>query len=217
LREDCDQIFHLGDAIAIGAYSAEVLDHLLLHDVRLIMGNHEVYFLSKLPEKHPDMSIGEYEHQKWVASSLGRLHRSVIKRSSFRHDEVFKGISLSFMHYALKPDYTAGNNFKDFSKALASENIDDIFSRETADIVFFGHIHRVLDICGESGRRYVCPGSLGCQKDDFADYCIVNIRSGSYTIDHRRVKYDKARAIADLDDRKVPEREFIKKAFYGVA
>ncbi len=216
LREDCEKIYHLGDAIAIGAYSSEVLELMLQYDVKLIMGNHEAYFLAQPEVKQENMSDGEFAHQKWVAGTMGRLHRRAIKNCVFRHDEIINGYSLAFMHYALNSDLSSEKKFTPFIKDLNHNNIDDVFGEDEADIIFFGHLHKVVDISGISGKRYINPGALGCQKDDNADYCIVSISNGTYEVIHRKVKYDKSRAIAELDNREVPEREFIKKTFYGI-
>ena len=53
-REGYDLLVHLGDAIAIGPFPAECLERLLaLPRARLLMGNHDVWFASGLPEPRP--------------------------------------------------------------------------------------------------------------------------------------------------------------------
>lgn len=215
-REDCEKIYHLGDAIAIGAYSAEVMEMMMHYNVKLIMGNHEAFILSDSDDKPRNMSEGEFVHQKWIAGTLSRLHRRVIKNCVLRHDEIINGYRIAFMHYALEAGPVEENKFKDFEKNINSENIDDLFGKLEADIVFFGHLHKILDITGKSGVRYINPGALGCQKDDLADYCLATISNGVYEIDFRKVRYNKTQAIEELDNRNVPEREYIKRVFYGV-
>lgn len=214
-REDCERIYHLGDAIAIGAFSAEVMELLLHFNVNLILGNHEEFFLSQPNAEQRNMSDGEFAHQKWVFNSLSRLHRRVISNCPYRHDEIVNGYRLAFMHYALETDAEFGKKFREFEKYLSNDNIDEVFGETGTDIVFFGHMHKTLDITGKSGVRYVNPGSLGCQKDNLADYCIATVRNGIYEINFKKVRYNKALAIEELDKRNVPEREFIKKTFYG--
>ena len=209
------KIYHLGDAIAIGAYPVEVLEMLMQYNVLMLMGNHEEYFLSQPEAKQGNMTDGEFEHQKWVAGTLKEWHRRVIKKFSFRHDEIINGYMLAFMHYALKPDSTAEKKFKGFLKDINADNVDEVFEEAEADIIFFGHLHKVMDIICKTGKRYINPGSLGCQKDVFADYCIISIRNGAYEVEHKKVRYDKKTALDEMDNRDMPEREFIKRVFYG--
>lgn len=215
-REDCEKIYHLGDAIAIGAYPAEVMESLMHNNVQLIMGNHEEFFLSQPNVKQESMSEGEFTHQKWVSDALSRLHRRIISNSPYRYDEIINGYRLSFMHYALSSDTESEKKFSRYVKKLSDDNIDEVFGDIKADIVFFGHMHTTLNLTGKSGVKYINPGSLGCQKDDLADYCIVTISNGIYKIDFKKIKYDKITAIEELDNRNVPDREFIKRVFYGV-
>jgi hypothetical protein len=53
--EECDAIFHVGDAIAIGPYPAECLDLMQgTSNLICVSGNHDLYSVNGLPDPQPD-------------------------------------------------------------------------------------------------------------------------------------------------------------------
>lgn len=70
--KNCDAIYHLGDAVAIGPYPGECLKILLAHpNLKLVMGNHDQWFAYGLPTPVPDwMSKGEIIHHRWLEKTF---------------------------------------------------------------------------------------------------------------------------------------------------
>jgi hypothetical protein len=61
----------------------------------------------------------------------------------------------------------------------------------------------------------VNPGSLGCAPKRVARYTLVEYAQGNYRLAHRAVSYDDSELLNAFERRKVPEREFIYRAFLG--
>ena len=75
-----DLLVHTGDAISIGPFPAECLDILLgLPRARLLMGNHDAWFVEGLPTPQPSwMSDSEGLHQRWTHAQLDPALRMTI-------------------------------------------------------------------------------------------------------------------------------------------
>ncbi len=210
--EACDVIFHVGDAIAIGPYPAECLD--LMQDtsnLTCVSGNHDLYFVNGLPDPQPDwMSDGEVQHQLWTHEQLGIQRRSLISQWPLVHEDVFEGVKTVFVHYG-KAD--PGNDFVKVVRNPDDADLDKLFAEFRAEFLFFGHDHAPSDVEGKI--RYINPGSLGCCPQAVARYTIVEFMEGRAEIQHRSLSYDDKELFEAFEDRKVPERDFIYKVFFG--
>ena len=102
-NEECELIYHLGDAIAIGPFPSETVD--LIRDtknMKCIIGNHDIYYLNGLPKPQPGwMNDGEVRHQTWTHDQLGDERRSIISKWPFVLQEEFDGVKSIFVHYGL--------------------------------------------------------------------------------------------------------------------
>ncbi len=207
-----DRLYHTGDAIAIGPQPAECLELLLdTPNARFVMGNHETYFLDGLPTPQPSwLSDGEVQHQHWTHARLGPQMRSVIETWPFSLQHEFAGVRTAFVHLALD---TSGRDFVPLVRPATDAGLDAAFSSLEAQLVFFGHDHAPADVEGRA--RYVNPGSLGCCEEALARYCIAEFDRGRYKIEHCAVPYDDSALFYAFEQRQVPERAFIYRAFLG--
>ncbi len=211
--EGYDLLFHTGDAIAIGPYPAECVDLLLnTPNAQLLMGNHESYFVDGLPEPRPAwISEGEVEHQRWTHARLGPSLRRVLAQWPYLMEQDFGGVQTVFAHYGLAP---SGRDFAPIIKNPIAPDLDQMFAlHSNAALVFYGHHHSGSDVQGRA--RYVNPGSLGCCDKAVARYCLVEFHRGQYTVEHHSVPYDDTELLRSFEQRGVPERQFIYKAFFG--
>lgn len=210
--EGCDLIFHVGDAIAIGPYPAECVD--LLHstaNLKCTAGNHDLYFVRGLPDPRPAwMSDGEVRHQAWTHAQLGAGRRSIVAAWPLVHEEVFEGVHVVFIHYALDP---SGKGFAGIARQPSGADLDPMLAQYRASIVFFGHDHSASDVQGES--RYINPGSLGCCPQAQARYTVVTFSGQQADIQRRSIPYDDQELYEAFEKRNVPERDFIYRAFFG--
>jgi len=100
-RLECDVVYSLGDAIAIGPHPAECLD-LLLEAPGLVclMGNHDAWYVRGLPQPRPEwLSEGEIAHQRWVHAQLGPGRRGAVARWPWVVSETFDGVRVTLLHY----------------------------------------------------------------------------------------------------------------------
>jgi len=211
-REGCDAIYHTGDVIGIGPYPAECI--LLILDrphIRLIMGNHDAWFVHGLPQPRPTwMTKGELAHHQWVHAQLDPSLRSVVARWPYVIQEQISGVRVVFTHYG--PD-DSGRGFVPVIRDARPEDLDGMFGEYDADVVFYEHHHPLADLQGRA--RYVNPGSLGCHTEPLARFLILDCANDTYTVQHRAVPYDDRPLFAAFEDRAVPERETIRRIFFG--
>lgn len=207
-REGYDLIFHTGDTIGIGPYPRECLELLLsLSNANFVLGNHDAYAISGLPV---EMEKGEIEHQIWTHSLLTPQIRSALAKWSYLAECEIEGVKTAFLHYGLD---SSGQRFKPVIQHASTTELDMIFPLSSPDIIFYGHDHNESDLKGRA--RYINPGSLGCCQNSVARYCVVEFRQGIYKIENRSVPYDRSELFKEFERRRVPERDFICRTFFG--
>lgn len=215
-RERCAVTYHLGDSIAIGPYPKETVDLLIENNVIMLMGNHEQYYLSDQDRLKSFLPEYELKHQIWIKSKLGMEYKDRLKDLPYFIKENFYGIEVLLQHYPLNPDIINKKRFKPICKEQTPIKLTELFKERNERLIFYGHHHPYNDcMINESGRRFINPGSLGCSHDNFARYCIAEFFSEGYNVYFKKVEYNKELTINEMKNRKVPEREFICKAFYG--
>jgi predicted phosphodiesterase len=207
-----DRIYHLGDAIAIGPYPAECVDRIAGRlNMSTLLGNHELYFLRGVPAPQPAwMSDGEVQHQRWTHHQLGERRRSVIASWQMRLEEEIEGVQVLFIHYGLSG---SGDDFYGEVRHPQAVDLDRVFAAEDAQVIFFGHDHTPVNLKGRA--HYVNPGSLGCQPKALACYITAEFEAGQVRVQHHAVSYDDWELYRAFEERDVPERVFIYKAFFG--
>lgn len=94
--------------------------------------------------------------------------------------------------------------------------VRDVFGQDGATLLFVGHTHwaqdRQLD-----GLRVINPGAVGnpLYPNLFASYVLLTADSVDYTVEFRRVEYDRAAVVAELNRLRHPSAEFIIKHVRG--
>lgn len=209
-NEHCDEIISLGDAIAIGPKPKAVLDLLIDEEVTMIKGNHEAYYLMTEEElKENILSEGEVNHQLWVQHVLKDQYKLMLQKLPYQITRMIHGKQVVFMHYAMIDDW-----FKNFVDEPDADTLYQMFD-EDVQLVFYGHHHPAYELYDANREiHYINPGSLGCSKDAYARYVILDINENTYKIYKKWVSYDKEKTLKALDEEEVPERGFIKKIFF---
>lgn len=210
-QQGYDLLVHTGDVIGIGPFPAECLERLCsLPRVQLILGNHDAWFARGLPNPIPDwMSEGEVAHQHWTHDQLDPAHRSEVATWPLLHIQDLAGLSCTFLHYAL----TDTLDWQPVVRNPTLADLDRVFANYATPLIFYGHHHPFSDIQGRA--RYINPGSLGCASTSVARYTSLEILDGMYTIRHHQVPYEDAPLYHAFEQRQVPERAFIYRAFFG--
>lgn len=216
-REGADLIYHTGDAVGIGPFPAETLDLLLgTPNVRLIMGNHDAYLADGLTPHHTRvMDAGEIEHQRWTHAQIAPEARAQVAAWPYTLALDADGVRLAFVHYALAP---SGRDFVHVEPLLDAAAADALFAPFLADMpaetVCFGHTHRALDLTGRA--RYLNPGALGAHTEPVARYFLIETGWGQVRVEERAVSYDPAPLLRAYEEREVPARAFLLRAFFGI-
>jgi putative phosphoesterase len=207
-----DLAIHTGDVLAIGPYPAECLDLLLnLPRTRLVMGNHDAYFAFGIPQPlPPNLSEGEYQHQLWTHRQIDPEFRPIIAEWPFVIEQEFEEVSTTFLHYELN---AAGDDFVPVIRRPGITDLEQLFARRRARLLFYGHDHTASD---QQGRlRYINPGSAGCYTRAVARYILVNFSKGSFNLEYHQVPYEDTDLYREFEKRQVPERDFIYQVFFG--
>ena len=218
-RQDIEHIYCLGDMIAIGPDSNEVLELLFSRqDVSMITGNHDEAVLALINnEPHPLSHPHVKEHHEWIAerleerfiSKLGNLPRLIQK-------EVL-GHSIVFTHYHLDTKKMNAHISKDpFARIVqpSLRNMEDLFGSQNVDLICFGHHHPVHFFKGER-TTYLNPGSLGCADEPVARYGVVSIDEKRIHVELAETEYENNDFLHSYEKLNVPTREFILKTFHG--
>lgn len=78
-KNNVDDIICLGDTIGLGPNSKECIDLLISNNIKMILGNHELYLL-KGPNIDSLIGTEEREYYKWVKDSLSKREVDYIKK-----------------------------------------------------------------------------------------------------------------------------------------
>lgn len=205
-----DRLYHLGDIVGIGPFPSECLKLLLsIKNIKLIMGNHDSYLVKGIPPiGTAGINKGEYRHHEWIGKQISEYLKQKVACFPYFINEKFGNFNFTFIHYGLD------NSKKDFVSIIkepTADDLDKMFEGFDSEIVFYGHHHPESDIQGM--KRYINPGSLGCFNIPVARFLIIEISEKSYQIKKMSVEYNDKILFEELEKRKVPDREFIKKAF----
>lgn len=217
-KQDIDVIWCLGDMIAMGPDTNEVLDLLFSRtDIQMITGNHDEAILSlKKGEGHPESYSHTFEHHLWIANQLS--HRNAERLTSLPRvlEKVINDIRIFGIHYHIEAEKRSAH-IKDepFYSILEGslENMEKMYSSYPADIICFGH-HHPQHLFSNDKQIYLNPGALGVSKGTTAPYAIIDVSSNEPSISIHHVKYDKKAFLKKFEALEVPQREILFKLFY---
>ena len=75
-----DEIICLGDTIDIGPNSKECIDKLIDNNIKMTLGNHELYLLRGTSIDPSINNVEEIEHYKWIKNQLSEKEINYIKK-----------------------------------------------------------------------------------------------------------------------------------------
>lgn len=214
-----DHIFCLGDMIAIGPDTNEVLELLFgRSDVSMVTGNHDEAVLALINgRQHPASHAHVKEHHQWIADRLDPVFVPLLEKlpRSIRHQ--IEGKWLYFSHYAMdkkKADHPIGADPFLPIEDPALANLEKLFDGHPADLISFGH-HHPLHFFRNEKTAFLNPGALGCSPKPSAPYALVSIKEGKMEIGLYEAAYDNAAFLHSYQELGVPESEFILEVFHG--
>lgn len=198
-NQDFDEVICLGDVIGIGPNPKECLEKIKENHIRLLLGNHERYFLYGADSLSNEEERKYYE---WLNTQLTLEDKQYLEKCSLTYSIG----TIAFAHYLLE-DATKVNPFIDVSneKGLLSRS-----KKINSNLVFVGHYHRPF-----LTDKVVCIGSSGCVKSNKTSYYKINIEDTIY-YEQVMVEYDRAKFEQTMRNIKYPNREFVSKIFFGI-
>lgn len=208
----CDEVIHVGDAIAIGPFSKECLDLLVAKKVTMTKGNHELLYLVGIDNLRFPMPEPMASHHKQVHKTLGDGYRQIIQNQPFYIHRNYFGKKITFCHYGTY-DATDGLHF--FRPVIKPDvdQFDAIFRNVDADVVFFGHEHNPLTMTGD--KLYVDVGSLGCNRQNFANGVVATFSKNGVDVQNVKLPYDKQPLFDAIEQRQIVNGEFLAQQFFG--
>lgn len=210
-RGDIEHTYCLGDMIGIGPNSNEVIETIRdRENVTSITGNHEEAVLNLLQGKvalpgHEMIA----EHHKWIGKNLTKESIEFIKNLPQTLDIELEEQQIWMTHYHMKQDQR-----EEIDLTPSGLKLDMWYENSPHSLVCFGH-HHPIHYFKTDQRIYLNPGSLGCNDLALARYAVVEIKSGAINIQLIGIAYENKAFLESFEELKVPDREFILKAFHG--
>jgi putative phosphoesterase len=206
-----DHIYCLGDVVGIGPDSNKVMELLTVrNDITYILGNHDLAVMKAyLNEPPPRGHHNERKHHEWLAERIDSRYIDFMHRWPNTNTATIHGKELYFTHYHIKQ-----HEWISIDKEPAVEKLDQMYAGSGYDLIGFGHHHLVHHFKSDE-RIYFNPGSLGCYHKPFARYGLIHFINDSLEITLKEIPYSNIDFLKSYEDLKVPERDFILKAFHG--
>ncbi|MGE7780864.1 metallophosphoesterase family protein [Peribacillus sp. NPDC097264] len=218
-RNEVERIYCLGDMIAIGPDTNDVLDLLFSRDdLTMISGNHDEAVLAIVKgEEHPTGHVHVKEHHEWIAKRMDPLFVPLLEKLPRTLEVPVHDRTLFFTHYHMeKEKRNAHISENPFSKIVEPNlaNLEALFRNRSEDLIGFGH-HHPLHHFQNDQTIFLNPGSLGCNSEPIARYAVVTIEDNGIQVHLGNASYDNAAFLSSYKKLQVPEHEFIIRAFHG--
>ena len=240
-RGGVDELWVLGDVVALGPAPVEVLERFsavqragIVRAVRYVRGNTERYVCTgdrpppTLDQARADPALlhvlvdvaGTFAWTQGAVSQAGWLDwlsGLPLEQRTVLPD----GTRLLGVHAS--PGRDDGPGFSpDYDRADSGRRaMEHLLAGCTADLVCVGHTHRPMDAI-LAGTHVVNPGSVSNPApatdgppDLRASYALLEASSAGYSIEHRRVDYDREAVIAALERLRHPGAAFIIQHLRG--
>ena len=182
--QSVDEIIVAGDTINAGAFPCEVLDVLRSENLPIVLGNHEQYVL----DYHQIERRVDYPKKRWGSLhwTLAQITQADIEYIQTWPTELVRG-DLLIVHGS--PNNLFGGIQFDAPDAL----IEERFGMVKHQWVITAHTHNPF-VRQWHNLTLINPGSIGMPLDGNPDSCyaILTQTTDSFTIQHRRVSYNRA-------------------------
>lgn len=224
-----DEIICLGDSIDIGPNSKECIDLLIKNNVKMILGNHELYLL-RGTDIETSIVGAEKEHYKWVKNQLTEKEINYIKNCplyfeyTIKYDNIIPDKKIVFCHYLIEDE----TKEQPFEKNNLKKDVGLWIKYNNQNILYIiGHLHNsfnINEVDGINEDRIEQTGELtnieivdsaGCTKDEFVSYISLVIDK-SINIKNIKVKFDREKFINKVMNTEFPDKKTILKYFYGI-
>ncbi|WP_017814757.1 metallophosphoesterase family protein [Paenibacillus shenyangensis] len=210
-HNDIEHIYCLGDMIGIGPNSNEVIETIKNRkDTTVISGNHEEAVLNLLQGKGPLLGHEMVaEHHEWIGKHLTKENIEFITHLPRTLDVEIEGQRILITHYHRKKE-----ELEEIDGVPTGLKLDTRYNGSPYDLICFGH-HHPIHYFKTAQRVYLNPGALGCNDYSIARYAIVELKEETIDIQLLGRAYENKAFLKSFEELKVPDREFLIKAFHG--
>lgn len=207
-EEKMDMICCLGDVIAIGHQTEEVLEMLSnLPNCYCVKGNHEKAVIAAYDAKEPPQgNENESEHHEWIAKQVTEKQMDGLKETPDERYIKVKNHVVYMTHWPM-------NHEKEYDEV---SQLSDTCIQGKVDMILHGHDHGG-ETCLEAveGLTIVNPMPVGCSDDDLARFAVIDFSDHGFEVTYRSVTYDKEAFIASFKAANVSHGDEILDIFYG--
>ena len=212
-NRDITETYCLGDIIAIGPNPMECLDLVIKNNIKMVLGNHELYFV-KGTKIDDEMGEDEKAHAKWVREQLSEKHKEFLSNCPLQIIDEIGESKVAFQHFLFNSNETDPYPFDDIS-IIKDNSIKEKMELLDANITFIGHEHKAFRMAADN-RQVIDVGSSGCRKDDNTFYTLVSIEDNTISIEKINLKYNRKEFEKVFNDTNYPDKEKIGQIFFGI-
>ena len=207
-KRKIDNVYCLGDTIGIGPNPKECLDLIINNNIKMVLGNHELYYLNGTSIDN-FMDESEKEHHRWIKKQLGGKHKEFLNNCELKITKQIDKYTISFQHFL----------FNNTDNQYPFEDIkiinDNMINLPDSDITFIGHYHNPFEL-NINKKRLIDVGSSGCTKDENTFYAILLIKDNKLTIERIDLTYNRKEFEQNFNNISYPDKETIGKIFFGI-
>lgn len=207
-KEEVDDVICLGDILAFGPSSFKCLDTIRKKNIKMVLGNHELYQIRNLKSLSENCVI----EKERVKLELNESDIDYIRTLPFKIEKIIDGKLFTFFHYPLKDESTpypfeslSLSKSLDFEKTV--ENVD-------SDYTFFGHCHDTFEMIIKN-RYYFCLGSSGCTKGNTTFYTLLTIDKGKVLLEKRYLTYNRKKFERKFEESSSSTNTFCVDKFFN--
>ncbi len=209
-NNDYDEVYCLGDVIALGPNPKECLDLIIKNNIKLILGNHELYYLrgTNIEKMNDSTKL----HQFWIKKILNHEYEDYLNTCPLVIEKKIGKHRICFEHFLIK-DNKLQYPFEELS-ITKDESIKCLVHSLSNDITIIGHEHNPFTIV--SNNKLICIGSSGLLKDDNTFYYSLENVNDNLIIKQKNIKYDRKKLVNTLNNTEYPDKSIISKYFFGI-
>lgn len=212
-KNNFDEVICLGDTLGLGPNPKECLDLIINSNIKMILGNHELYDIygTDIDDKMPENQI---LHHNWIAKNINKINKTYLMNCDLEYSINIYNFKIGFKHFLINKFSKDKYPFHSLN-LIRKGTIREKLVNEDYDILFFGHEHRGFEI-NINTKKFVCVGSSGCRKDNKTFYTILLIEEDKYSIEKRELIYDRHKFESKMKTIDYPDKETIEKIFFGI-
>lgn len=206
-----DDVICLGDIVGIGPESSLCVEEVRNSNVKMVLGNHELYQINGTDID--SLSDEVIEHERWVKGTLSEEQINFLKDCPLHYDVLEDGKLFTFSHFLFD---TENDKYPFLPLSIINDGtIKSHLENISCDYFFFGHEHNSFSLDNDR-QIFSCVGSSGCNFSNVTFYTIIEIYDDLVKVYKKYLSYDRRNFEKTVKKTEYPAREFIAKAFFDI-